>query len=294
MALYVQLLLNAVQIGAVYVLFALGLTIIFGVMKIVNLAHGAFFTAAAILVAVVASALAGRAGMPPFLAYVAATAVAIAAVLVLGLALYHLSYERYLRDMTGSFILSIGILMLMEGAMAELFGGAPRVVPPLSERTIDILGARVTLQGAITSLVVLAIAAGVILLIKSTKLGKALRAATDDHEAAMLQGISYRRIARAGFLIGTLLAAVAGCIIAPLTFVTPYSGSDYLVRAFIIVIIGRLGSIPGTVLAGFLVALVNSLGGYYLDPTITTILLFVVVILVLIARPQGILGRVAR
>ena len=207
--------------------------------------------------------------------------------------LYHLSYERFLRDMTGSFILSIGILMLIEGALVEVFGGAPRVVPPLSVRTIDILGARVTLQGAVTSLVVVAIAAGVILLIKSTRLGKALRATTDDHEAAMLQGINYRRIARSGFLLGTLLAAVAGCIIAPLTFVTPFSGSDYLVRAFIIVIIGRLGSIPGTVLAGFLVALVDSLGGYYLDPTTTTILLFFVVILVLIARPQGLLGRAA-
>lgn len=291
---YAQLFINAVQIGAVYILFSLGLTIIFGVMKVVNFAHGEFFTVAALTSSILVTLLVDQEGLPVWVGYVLAFIAAIVVVLLIGAVVYRLGFERYLRDMTGSFILSLGLLLLMQGLMVEVFTGVPRVVPPISEATVDIFGGRITIQRLGTSIVVLAISAAVILVIKGTRLGKALRAASEDHEAAMLQGINYRRIARQGFLFGTLLAATAGCIIAPLTFVTPFAGSDYLVRAFIIVIIGGLGSIPGTVIAGFLVAVLESLISYVYDPTISTIALFSLVICVLIVRPQGLLGHVER
>lgn len=294
MSLYAQLLLNAIQIGAVYVLFSLGLTIIFGVMKVVNFAHGEFFTAAALVVSVLVSTTMQRFGIGIFPAFAASVIVAMVVVMAVGAVIYRFGFALYLRDMTGSFILSLGLLLLMQGVMVEIFTGVPRVVPAFSEQTMNILGAHVRVQGIAISAFVLVLSAGVIVAIKQTKLGMALRAVSEDHEAAMLQGINYGRIAFLGFMFGTALAAVAGCIIAPLAVITPFTGSDYLIRAFIIVIIGRLGSIPGTVIAGFLVALVDSLGGYYFDPSTTTIALFAGVIGLLIFRPEGILSRAER
>ena len=176
----------------------------------------------------------------------------------------------------------------------EIFSGVPRVMPPISEIAVNLFGGRITVQRLAISIIALFISAAVILVIKTTRFGKALRAASEDYEAAMLQGINYRQIARNGFLFGALLAAIAGCLIAPLGFITPFAGSDYLIRAFIIVIIGGLGSIPGTVIAGFLVAGIESIVSYVYDPTVSTIALFVVVICTLIVRPQGIMGHVER
>jgi branched-chain amino acid transport system permease protein len=291
---YVQLLINTIQVASIYVLFSLGLTIIFGVMKIVNFAHGAFFTTAALIASVVVTFVIVHGHASIYVSYLLAAIAAVLVVFLISTVTYQVGFERFLRDMSGSFILSVGLLLFMEGALVEIFTGVPRVLPPISEATLDIFGGRVAVQRLCTSIIALLISAAVILLIKSTKFGKALRAASEDHEAAMLQGINYRRIARNGFFFGTALAAMAGCLIAPLGFVTPFTGSDYLIRAFIIVIIGGLGSITGTVIAGFVVAALESIVSYYYDPTVSIITLFVVVIGLLIVRPQGLMGHAER
>jgi branched-chain amino acid transport system permease protein len=291
---YAQLLANTVQIASIYVLFSLGLTIIFGVMKIVNFAHGAFFTTAALIASVVVTFVIASGHASIYIGYLLAAIAALAVVFLVSTVTYGLGFKRFLRDMSGSFILSVGLLLFMEGVLVEIFTGVPRVVPPISEATVNIFGGRISVQRLGTSIIALLISAAVILLIKSTRFGKALRAASEDHEAAMLQGINYRRIARNGFFFGTALAALAGCLIAPLGFVTPFTGSDYLIRAFIIVIIGGLGSIPGTVIAGFVVAALESIVSYYYDPTVSTMTLFAVVIGLLVVRPQGLMGHVER
>lgn len=294
MELVAQLGLNTIQIGVVYVLFSLGLTIIFGVMKIVNFAHGEFFTLAALLMAVVAESAAATSGMPLWLGYVLGYLAGVAGVMAIGFVVYRFGFERFLRDLVGSFILSVGILLLLQGTYLEIFGGYPRVVPPLTDQTVSILGGRMTLQRLVTSFVALAIMIVAYVLIQRTKLGKALRAVAEDQEAAMLQGIRYRRISLYGFLIGSLLAATAGSLMSPLTAVTPFIGDGYLITAFIIVIVGGLGSIAGAVIAGFLIALIESIGGYFFDPSMATVGLFVLVIVFLVARPQGIMGRADR
>jgi branched-chain amino acid transport system permease protein len=124
-----------------------------------------------------------------------------------------------------------------------------------------------------------------------TKLGKALRAASIDHEAAMLQGIAYNRIAFLGFLIAAGLGAVAGGLIAPVSATTPAIGADYLVKGFIAVIVGGLGSVPGAILGGFFIACIETLGGFYFDPSWATIAIFLLVIAVLLVMPKGLLGH---
>ena len=110
----------------------------------------------------------------------------------------------------------------------------------------------------------------------------------------MLQGIRYRSISFYGWLIGVSMAGLAGALIAPLTVSQPAIGGDYLIKAFIIIIIGGLGSIPGAIFGGLLVALIESIFGYYYDLTIATIIMFVLVMVFLLVRPQGLMGHVER
>lgn len=294
MELISQLLLNTLQIGVVYVLFSLGLTIIFGVMKIVNFAHGELFTLSALLVTVFVNTTAAQAGLPVWVGYVLGFAAGVAAVLVLGYAIYQIGFKHFLRDLVGSFILSVGILLVLQGIYLEVFGGFPRMLPALMEGTVTILGGHIRLQRLIISAIAVGIIVAAYLLIQRTRLGKALRAVAEDQEAAMLQGIRYRRISLYGFLIGAVLAAVAGALMAPLTVVSPAIGSDYLIRSFIIVIVGGLGSISGAIIAGFLIAFIESIGSYYFDPSLTAVALLILVMTVLIIRPEGIMGRAQR
>lgn len=294
MGLVVQLIVNTLQIGAVYVLFALGLTLIFGVMKIINFAHGMFFALMALVISAVMPELSQGFGWPLWLDYLVAFLVATITVMILGAVTYRVGFERYLRDLDGSFILSVGLSLLLEGVFLWIFTGAPRVVPKLLEGDISFAGGAINLQRLVICFIALGITAALYAMVHHTKLGKALRAVAEDREAAMLQGIRYRRISFYGFMIGSLLAAVSGGLMAPLTPLTPSVGSDYLIKAFIIIIIGGLGSIPGAIVGGFLIAAIESLTGYFYDLSVAAIAMFVLVIIFLLVRPQGLLGHAQR
>lgn len=286
-----QLFINTLQIGAVYVLFALGLTLIFGVMRVINFAHGEFFSLAALVTAVFVSGLSARFGFPIWIEYLLSFIGAVAVVVIVAILIYKVGFERYLRDMVAGFIISLGLVLLLQGLYLEIFGGLPRNVPTMIEGSVTILGASLTIQRVIICGLSLVVTVVLFMFVKHTRLGMALRAMAEDHEAAMLQGIAYRRIAFYGFCIGSLLAAIAGCLIAPLTVVVPTMGSGYLIKAFMIVIIGGLGSIPGAIIASFIIALVESVGGYLWDLSTATLIIFALVIVLLLFRPQGLLGH---
>ncbi len=292
MGVTMQLLVNALQIGAVYVLFSLGLTLIFGVMRIVNFAHGEFFSLAALLIAVSLPWFVDH-GTPLALAFILACVLGLSLVLGLGQLLYEFGFKRFQRDMIGSFVLSIGLALLLQGLFIEIFTPASRKLPTLVDGTVRLFGAGITLQRLLLCGVALAVAVGMTWAIRATKLGLALRAVAEDHEAAMLQGMPYRRIALAGFLIGTLLAAMAGALLAPVAVISPTIGSDYLVKSFIAVVIGGLGSIPGAIIGSLLIASIESVGGYFFDPSLATIAMFVIVMVVLLVKPNGLMGHAA-
>ena len=294
MELQVQLLMNTLQIGSVYVLFALGLTLIFGVMKIVNFAHGTFFTAAALIVSSVMIWGVDTVGIPIWFSYLIAFVLALLVVCVIGFVVYFFGFQHVLKDLNGSFILSIGLLLLLNGTYLILYGGVPRSIPAVVPGNVTFLGASLTIQRLLLMIVAAIITIGLYLLVHRTKLGLSLRAVAEDQEAAMLQGIPYRRVALYGFLIGATLAACAGALMATVTPVTTVIGDDFLVKAFIIIIIGGLGSVLGAILGGLLIALIESFGGYYFDPSTATLAMFVLVIVLLIVRPQGILGHAER
>lgn len=285
-----QILLTALQIGAIYVLFSLGLTLIFGVMRVVNFAHGQFFTLAALLVAVIDPWFAARGFSGP-LAYVAAVGAGIAAAILLGAVVYRFGFKYFQRDLTGSFILSVGLVLLCEGVFLDVFGGSVRVVPPIVKGDVQLFGSAIAAQRLVLGGVAVVCTVLLYVLLATTRFGKAMRAVAIDHEAAMLQGIPCERIAFQGFLLATTLGAVAGAIIAPISAVTPVVGADYLVKGFIAVIIGGLGSVPGAIVGSLFIALVESVGGFLYDPSIANMAIFVLVMIVLMVRPNGLLGR---
>ncbi|MBC7138891.1 MAG: branched-chain amino acid ABC transporter permease [Defluviimonas sp.] len=291
MEVFVQLLANTLQIGSVYVLFALGLTLIFGVMKIVNFAHGAFFTAAALVVTSVMPFATATLGLSLPASYLLAAIAAFAVVLCIGAVVFSFGFQYVLKDLNGSFILSIGLLLVLNGIYLAIYGGAPRSVPQVLPDTINIFGARLTEQRLALVIIAIVVTGGLYLLIERTRLGLALRAVAQDQEAAMLQGMPYRRVALSGFLIGAALAACAGVLMAPINAVTTVSGDEFLIKAFIIIIIGGLGSVAGAIVGGLFIGMVESVGGYFFDPSTATLAMFILVIAFLLVRPQGILGN---
>lgn len=286
----VQLLLVTLQIGAVYILFSLGLTLVFGVMRIVNFAHGNFFALSALLVSIVLSWLAGS-GFPLPAAFLLALLIGVIGSLGLGAVTYQLGFRFFQRDLIGSFIFSVGLVLLLDGVYLELFGGATRSVPAIFEGTVTVVGAVITVQRLVLCIVAILVTAVLYWALVMTRTGHALRAVSIDHEAAMLQGIPYNRIAFSGFLIAAGLGGLAGALIAPITVVTPSIGASYIIKGFIAVIIGGLGSIPGAIIGSLIIAVIETLGGYYFDPSLATIVMFVMVIVVLLVRPAGLMGH---
>lgn len=285
-----QLTLTSLQIGAVYVLFSLGLTLIFGVMRIVNFAHGHFFAISALIVATTIPLLTGR-GLPVPAAYLLSSLLGIAVSVVLGLLVYRFGLRYFERDMVGSFIFTIGLVLLLDGALMKVFGGSVRPVPELIGGKVSFLGVPVAQQRLALCVAAVVVTLVFYLALGRTRLGKALRAVSIDHEAAMLQGIPYERLALMGFLLATGLAATAGALIAPATVVSPVLGADYLVKGFIAVIIGGLGSVPGAIVGALFIATIESVGGFYFDASSATVATFILVIVVLLVRPKGLLGH---
>jgi len=285
-----QLLFTTLQIGAVVVLFALGLTLIFGVLRIVNFAHGQFFTLSALTVAVAVPALVQH-GLPVPWAYVLACLAGVAVATAVGMLVYELGFRRLERDMVGSFILSAGVVLLFEGLFLEVFGGAVRPVPPLLDGHVTLGGLSISAQRLLLCGMALTLTLALGWLLSRTRFGRSLRAVAIDHEAAMLQGVPYRSVAMRGFLVATLIGAVAGALTAPITAVSPTLGDAYLVKGFIAVIIGGLGSVAGAIVGSLFIAFIESFGGFYLDSSSATLATFVLVMLVLLVRPKGLLGH---
>lgn len=285
-----QLLFTALQISSVYILFSLGLTIIFGVLKVVNFAHGQFFTFAALILSLALNWLSSRVANT-YVAYLLAGLAGLAACLLFGLVIYQFGFKRLERDMIGSFILSAGLVLFFEGVMLEVFGGAVRPVPALVEGNVELLGLNVSSQRLVLFVFAVVLTGAIITVLNKTRFGKALRAVSIDHEAAMLQGVAYRKIALYGFLIATGVAAIAGMLIAPVAAVTPTLGDSYLVKGFIAVVVGGMGSIVGAIVGSVLIALLESFIGFYFDPSVANLMIFVIVMVVLLVKPKGFFGN---
>jgi branched-chain amino acid transport system permease protein len=289
-----QLIINGLQIGAVYVVFSLGLTLIFGVMKIINFSHGEFFTLAGLAVATMVPPVQAALGLPNWLTYAICFVVMLGAMCALGFGLFGAVFARFVRDPVGALIMTLGLSMLMQSLFITFFGNAPRRVLALVPGTLLLAGGRISYDRAIVFALAILLTIALWYFLQHTRTGLALRAVAEDREAALLQGMNDRSVMRAGFVIGIMLSALAGGMIAPTTVLSPLIGADYLTKAFIIIIVGGTGSVSGAIIGGLVVGMIESLAGFYLNSTTALIALFVLVSAVLLVRPEGIMGHATR
>lgn len=279
--------LNAIYAASYISLIAVGLVLIFGVMGVVNFAHGELYMAGAYAVVLFYTDF-----QLPFL-----LAVALGLVFVgcLGLAMERALFRPLRDNPLGGLVASIGFLMILQSLAVMGFGVRMEHIPPVTQHVIE-FSDRVRLP--LSRLYV--IAAAVILLtalwlfLKRTRFGWALRAAAQDPEAAALQGISITQTARIAMFIGAALAGIAGALTAPLVSVNPHMGHSVIVTAFIVIIVGGVGSLEGAVLASVAYAFVHTFVTTFFDGVIADITGLSLMLLVLIVRPTGLFGSADR
>jgi len=283
-----QHLVNGLVLGGTYALLGIGLTLIFGLMNVVNFAHGEFYTLGAYATF---TALA-FAHLDFFLAVLAALAAGAA----IGAAV-----ERVLlRPLAGesidtTMLVMIGVSIALQNAVLLGFGGVAQSIPHPFPTEPLVLGA---VSIAPLRLVVLAAAGGLIagsyLLIHRTRLGQAMRATFQDPDTAQLMGVRIHRVHTVTFAFGAALASAAGALLGPVFLVYPSMGDLAALRAFSVVILGGLGSLPGATLGGLVLGIAEELGAGYVSSGYRDAAGFLIIIMVLLLRPSGLFARAER
>ena len=284
--LLIQTAVNAAYAASYMALIAVGLVLIFGVMGVINFAHGELYMAGAYAIVYL------YAGMQvPFLV---AVAIGLVFVGLLGI-LMEWSMFRPLRDNPlGGLIASIGFLLVLQSSAVMLFGVRAQNVPAVSRERLDVAGAVLTVDRFMVIAATVVLLSALWAFLRFTRFGRALRAVSQDREAAALQGISINQTARWAMFIGAALAGVAGALTAPLVPVTPYMGHAVIVTAFIIIIVGGIGSLEGAVIAAVAYALIHTVVTTFVDGVVANIVGLLLMLAVLIVRPQGLFGAKER
>jgi len=274
--------INGVVLGSLYVLVALGLTLVYGVLMQINFAHADIVTLGAFCAYFFTERLGGD--------YLQGIAVAFVVGAMLGWAMNAAIFAP-LRE-GGSELLpliaTIGVSITMENAMLAWFGPIPYAFDsPYSNDVIRLGAAYITVQNALIIAVSLLTIGLLYAFMKFTLLGKALRAVAQDRETAGLMGINPNQLVMLTFVIASALAGMAGAMLGPVLVLTPFAGTSVIVKAFAIVIIGGFGNFEGTILGGLLVGLIESYTTQYLGPGMIDIVVFTLLQMMVAVRPNG-------
>ena len=280
----IQLVISGLLIGSIYALMSIGLTLIFGVLRVVNFAHGEF-----LMIAMYGAwAFSKLLGLNP---YVAAITV-VPAMFLFGALVYRLVIGSALEKPHLVVVFAtMGLSIFLQNAALMAMTADLRDVPPIFGRSISV--GHVFIKGELLLGFVVTLACTIALqwVIKYTFLGKAIRATVQDGEAAKLMGIAVPKIFLITFAAGSALVGLAACVMLPLFSVFPTVGLNFVLIAFVIVVLGGMGSIEGALLGGFCVGVVQSVGSYYVAPAFGQLFFFVLFLLVMIFRPNGLFGQ---
>jgi branched-chain amino acid transport system permease protein len=282
-ALLVQSAVIGLSIGSIYILMALGLTLMFGMMHIINFAHGAVYMLGAFTIYYVFF----QWGAPYFAAFVVA-------MLLLGAFGYLIERSIYRPGKGGvepTLVALLALTTLLQAAGYPVFGTLDKHVPPVFSGTRNVLGVMISVERLMIIPIAGALVGALYLFINKTRMGAAMRAIEQDKEAAALQGVNVNVINGLAFAIGFALAAAAGALMAPIFKLDPMMGEQPLLKAFIIIILGGLGSIPGAILGGLILGLIDSIVATALGAEPAFLLSFVFIILLLLWRPTGLFGH---
>ena len=282
--LLLQAVVSGLLLGGVYGLVASGLTLIFGVLRIINFAHGAVM-----MLAMYASYwLWVGAGLDPYLSVLVTAPVFFA----LGMAIERLVIEPN-RDAAehNQLLLTLGLALFVENLALVLWQGDFRTLRvPYANASFVIGEALVEVSRLVAAAGAVAIALALLAFLRRTDTGKAIRALAEEREGAMLVGIDVGKIRAVAFGIGCACAAVAGALITPFFYIAPDVGESFNIMAFVVVVLGGMGNFMGALLGGLLVGLAESLGAALLPGSLKQLVVFAIFVLVLLFRPQGLFG----
>lgn len=281
--LVIDSLINGTVTSFILLVVALGLALVFGIMHIVNLSHGELMMLGAYILWMVTTWLG--------LNYVIGVVLAIICIGAFGLLLERLAFRRLAGQFLPSLILSIGLMLSLQVIAMMAFGPEDKGVSGAIPGLISFGNYQISWERFISVVVSAAAVTGLALFTRYTKFGQAMRAVEEDPEAAQLQGISINQTRLSAMGIGAALAGLAGCMLAPIYFVAPSMGGDPMILAFAAIILGGLGSVPGTILGTFVIGYLNTFSSVFLTPELATVITFGTIILVLIVRPGGLLGQ---
>ena len=284
---FLSYLISGLGLGSVYAIIALGYSMVYGIAKMLNFAHGDIIMAGAF-----ASFFAmTSAGMP----LIAAAAIAMVICTLLGVTIERLAYKP-LRNASSLSVLitAIGVSYFLQNAAQLLFGSDTKIYPTVLNGSFSLFGGQLSVSylSIVTILTCVVIMGGLTLFINKTKTGKAMRACSEDKGAAVLMGINVNRIISITFAIGSGLAAVAAVLLcAAYPSVYPTLGSMPGIRAFTAAVFGGIGSIPGAFLGGLLLGVIETFAKAYISTQLSDAIVFAVLIIVLLIRPTGLLGK---
>jgi branched-chain amino acid transport system permease protein len=280
-----QAVTTGILIGGIYGLVAMGLTLIFGVLDIVNFAHGSFLALALFLTFGLT-----QAGLHVYLAL----AISVPAMFLLGVLVQRGILAGAMgKPLENQLLITLGISLIIENGLLLFFGANPRSVALSGDRGVPIFGAVANLSRILAFLGALLLAGLLYLLLQRTRLGTAIRAVAANDTGAQLVGIDTRVIYAVTFAIGTACAGAAGTLVAPLVTIEPTTGSLFNIVAFVVVVLGGMGNVVGALIGGLIIGLAEQLGGIYLPGQSPLLSVFIVFVLVLFLRPQGLFRRSA-
>lgn len=281
--LIIQIAVNGLTFGLIYILMALGFTLIFGIMRVVNFAHGEFYMVGAIGILL----LFGTLGFNYYLSIV----FAVLCVGLLGVIVERVLLRGFVGRELNSMIMALAVAITLQALAAILFGPQEQSVARPVSGVLQVAGVFIPRDRIMVGAIALAVLIAFYLFLRYARYGLAMRAVAQDPDAAALQGIRPGFIYSLAFGVGSLLAGLAGALMAPVYTISPFMGDVPMMMAFIVVILGGLGSIPGAVVGGLLLGLVESLFSTFFGSTIATMIAFGMVVLILLFKPSGLMGR---
>jgi branched-chain amino acid transport system permease protein len=285
-----SIIASALVAGSLYALMASGLSLVWGALGVFNFAHGVLLMLGAYAAWIVASPSGLDAGLG------AGIVASIAIMIVLGAVLYGLLVRPWVGKPGGGMTVimtTIAGAMFVENLILWIFGGRFKSIPHVVPGTISVGGTVIQGQELLAILLAPALLSSFAILLRRSRIGLSIRAVAENRDAAMLLGINVERTYIATFALSSVLAGVAGIMLGGLFNISPVMGDDPLLRAFVVVVFGGLGSLTGTILGAYAIGAIEAVSSYYVGIYWTPVVLFCVLIAVLTIRPTGLLGRAA-
>jgi branched-chain amino acid transport system permease protein len=285
MTVFLQSTLSGILVGGVYALIGVGLTMIFGVMRVINFAHGDLLMVGMYLTWGLFTWL----GLDPYVSLL----ITAPAMVVFGALLQKVFINRVLNALPqNQILLTIGLGLIMSNGMMLVFTSDYRILTTSYSSSSFMLGGISVSQPLLYSfMVTVLITVALFLFLQRTDTGQAIRATAQDREAAQLMGINVTRMSVLAFGLGTALAGTAGALLAPTYYIFPQVGGPFTLKAFVVVVLGGMGSVVGATLGGVLIGLTESLAAVYVASGLKELVVYVAFLLVLLFKPSGLLGK---